>query len=388
MRGTHAALDRAIDGHLSLVEAIAAIPAPSFGEAERGAYIADRFREAGLLDVAIDEAGNVRGLFAGGGPAPRVVLAAHMDTVYPTEAHQPPRREGARLTGSSVRDNAAAVAALVTLARAMRDVGASVPCALEFASTTGEEGLGDLRGIRHRLRPEEVRPEAVLIGDGRMGQIVHQGIAVRRFAVRFETDGGHSWGDYGAPSAIHHLAPVIHALARTPLPVDPKTTLNVGVIHGGTSVNAIASTAEIQVDFRSVEAARVDELTALLRRLVEAEVAAGVRTTTKVIGDRPGGRISADHPLVAGILDVHRAHGLTPQLSASSTDANIPLSLGIAAVSMGVSGGGQVHSPREWLDTTSLLPGLHLLADAVAKTVEVAAAGPAAARRGGASGHP
>lgn len=372
MREIHAALDRTAEGHLALVEAIAAIPAPSFGEAERGAYIVDRFREAGLRDVALDAAGNARGWFAGGGPGPRVVLAAHMDTVYPAESHRPPHREGARLTGSSVRDNAAAVAALITLARAMRDVSASVPCALEFVSTTGEEGLGDLRGIRHRLRPEEVHPDAVLVVDGPMGQIVHQGIAVRRFAVRFETEGGHSWGDYGAPSAIHHLASVIHALARTRLPVDPKTTLNVGVIHGGTSVNAIASAAEIQVDFRSVEATRVDELTALLRRLVEAEAATGVRATTKVIGDRPGGRISVDHPLVAGIRDVHRAHGLTPQLSASSTDANIPLALGIAAVSMGVSGGGQVHSPHEWLDTTSLLPGLHLLADAVAKTVEVA----------------
>jgi acetylornithine deacetylase/succinyl-diaminopimelate desuccinylase-like protein len=289
-----------------------------------------------------------------------------MDTVYPADAHRPPRREGTRLVGSSVRDNSAAVAALITLARVMRQVSAPVPCALELVSTTGEEGLGDLRGIRYRLRPEEVRPDAVLIVDGPMGQIVHQGIAVRRFSVRFETDGGHSWGDYGAPSAIHHLASVIHALAQTPLPDDPKTTLNVGVIRGGTSVNAIAAAAEIQVDFRSVEAAWVDELTALLHRLVETEGASGVRATTKVIGDRPGGRIAADHPLVAAIERVHRAHGLDPQLSASSTDANIPLALGIPSVSVGVSGGGQVHSPHEWLDTTSLLPGLHLLADAVA----------------------
>lgn len=375
MRDVHAAIDRAADAHLSLVEAIAAIPAPSFGEAERGRFIAERFRDAGLGDVHLDGAGNARGVLAGCAAGPTVVLAAHMDTVYPVEAHQPPRRDGARLTGSSVRDNSAGVAALITLARAMRDAGAPPRCALEFVSTTGEEGLGDLRGIRHRLRPEEVRPDAMLIVDGRIGQIVHQGIAVRRFAVRFETAGGHSWGDYGAPSAVHRLASVIHALAQARLPEDPKTTLNVGVVRGGTSVNAIAATAEIQVDLRSVEAARVDELTALLHRLVEAESEAGVRPTTTLIGDRPGGRLAVDHPLVAGLREVHLAHGVPPQLSASSTDANVPLALGIAAASMGVCGGGQVHSPHEWLDTTSLLPGLHLLADAVAKTVDVAARG-------------
>jgi len=372
MQTVHAALDRSTEAHLSLVEAIAAIPAPSFGEAERGAYIAKQFQDAGLRDVVLDGAGNVRGVYAQGAPAPLVVVEAHMDTVYPKEAHQAPRRDGSRLLGSSVRDNSAAVAALITLARAMRDTGVSVPAALEFMSATGEEGLGDLRGIRHRLPPEERRPDAVLIVDGPMGQIVHQGIAVRRFAVRFETAGGHSWGDFGAPSAVHHLASVIHALAQTSLPSDPKTTLNVGVIHGGTSVNAIAAAAEIQVDFRSVEARRVDELAALLDRLVRAEEAHGVRATTTVIGDRPGGRIPADHPLVAGIRAVHQARGLDPKLSASSTDANIPLALGIPAVTIGVSGGGQVHSPAEWLDTTSLAPGLHLLADAVAKTIEVA----------------
>ncbi len=372
MQDVHARLDREINAHLSLVETIAGIPAPGFGEAERGTYIVDRFREADLRDVALDAVGNARGLYPGAAPGPRVVLAAHMDTVYPAESHRPPRREGLRLVGSSVRDNSAAVAALITLARAMRDAGAAVPCVLEFVSTTGEEGIGDLRGIRYRLRPEEPRPDTVLVVDGAMGQIVHQGIAVRRFSVRFETEGGHSWGDFGKANAIHHLAAVVDGLARTPLPADPKTTLNVGVIRGGTSVNAIASSAEIEVDLRSITAAPVAELAAALHRLVRAEEDAGVRTTVTVIGDRPGGHLPVDHPLVAGLVDVHRAHGLAPYLSAASTDANIPLALGIPAVSMGVSGGGQVHSPHEWLDVASLLPGLHLLADAVAKTIEVA----------------
>jgi len=372
MPDVHALLDHSVEGHLALIEAIAAIPAPSFGEAERGAYILERFREIGLAGVSMDAAGNVRGTYPGGAGGPLVLVAAHMDTVYPTDAHRPPRREGSRLVGSSVRDNSASVAAVITLARAMREAGVSVPCTLEFMADTGEEGLGDLRGMRHRLRPEEPRPEVVLLVDGPVGQIVHQGIAVRRFSVRFETDGGHSWGNYGAPSAIHRLASVIHALAQLSLPADPKTTLNVGVIRGGTSVNAIAASAEIQVDFRSVETASVDALASTLDRLVRSEARGGVRATTAVISDRPAGRLAPGHPLVVGLSDVHRAHGLDATLSASSTDANIPLSLGIPAAAMGISGGGQVHSPNEWLDTASVAPGLHLLADAVVRTAEVA----------------
>ena len=165
---------------------------------------------------------------------------------------------------------------------------------------------------------------------------------------------------------------MIHALAQLSLPADPKTTLNVGVIRGGTSVNAIAASAEIQVDFRSVETASVDALASTLDRLVRSEARGGVRATTAVISDRPAGRLAPGHPLVVGLSDVHRAHGLDATLSASSTDANIPLSLGIPAAAMGISGGGQVHSPNEWLDTASVAPGLHLLADAVVRTAEVA----------------
>ena len=365
MPTVHAALDASAEAHLAEVEAICAIPAPSFEERERAARVAQRFRDVGLSDVTIDEADNARGLLRGGVARPHVLLAAHLDTVYPRDAHRPPRRDGSKLVGSSTRDNSPGAAALITLAAALRAAGARPAGTLEFVSTSGEEGLGDLRGIRHRLRPQEPRPDAVLVVDGELGQIVHQGIAVRRFAVRLEADGGHSWGQFGAPSAIHHMASLIHALSRTSVPTDPKTTFNVGVIHGGTSVNAIAPFAEIQVDFRSVEAGWVDTLSARLKTLVEAEGKDGVRTSVRVIGDRPGGRIAADHPIVAALQAVHRAHGIEVRLAAGSTDANLPLALGIPCASMGISRGGRTHSPDEWLDTTSLLPGLHLLADAV-----------------------
>jgi acetylornithine deacetylase/succinyl-diaminopimelate desuccinylase-like protein len=372
MTEIHAALDRCGEALVSEVEAIAAIPAPSFEESDRAAYVAERFRNVGLSEVTIDAADNVRGFLRGAAPHPHVMLAAHMDTVYPRDAHRPPRRSGSQLLGSSVRDNAAGVAALIALADALRTTGAP-PGTLEFVATTGEEGRGDLRGIRHRLRPEEARPDAVLVVDGPLGQIVHQGIAVKRFAVRFETDGGHSWGDFGAPSAIHHIASLIHTLTRTPLSPDPKTTLNVGVIHGGTSVNAIAASAEMQVDFRSVDGRYVDRLVTRLEQLLAEAETPGVRTTLTVIGDRPGGRIAQDHPLVRAVRDAHRARGIEARLAAASTDANIPLALGIPSVSVGVSSGGQVHSPNEWLDTNSLLPGLHLLADVVASVVTGAA---------------
>ncbi len=373
MTDIHAALDQRADAYLLEVEAIAAIPAPSFEEHDRAVHVAQRFREAGLSEVTIDEAGNVRGTLPNGAARPHVVLAAHIDTVYPREVHQPPQRSGSQLVGSSVKDNSPGVAALIALARALHDARSPYPARLEFVATTGEEGLGDLRGIRYRLRSEEVRPDAVLVVDGQLGQIVHQGIAVRRFAVRFETGGGHSWGDFGAPSAIHHCASLIHALAQTPVPSDPKTTLNVGVFHGGTSVNAIAASAEIQIDFRSAEGRYVDNLTARLERLSKAEEEKGVRITTKTVGDRPGGRIAVEHPFVAAVREAHRVHGIEPRFTAASTDANIPLALGIPSVSMGVAAGGHVHSPREWLDVASLLPGLHLLADVVSQVVKTAA---------------
>lgn len=373
MTKVHAALDQSAQAHLSEVEAIAAIPAPSFEEHDRAVHVARRFREVGLSDVAIDEVDNVRGFLRGGAPHPHVLLAAHLDTVYPRDAHVPPRRSGSQLLGSSVRDNSPGVAALITLAAALQATGARPAGTLEFVSTSGEEGLGDLRGIRHRLRPQEARPDSVLVVDGRLGQIVHEGIAVRRFAVRFEADGGHSWGEFGRPSAIHHIASLVHTLTHMSVPADPKTTYNVGVIRGGTSVNAIASFAEIQVDFRSVDPRWVDTLSTHLDELVNAEAQQGVRPSITRIGDRPGGRIGADHPLPAAVQETHRAHGIDTHFAAGSTDANIPLALGIPCVSMGVSRGGRTHSPGEWLDTTSLLPGLHLLADVVRAVMRASA---------------
>ncbi|HLY22091.1 MAG TPA: M20/M25/M40 family metallo-hydrolase [bacterium] len=368
----HARLDALADALVAEILALAAIPAPSFEEQERAAYVAARFREAGLRDVAIDGAGNVRGRLSGAAhPAGRALLvAAHIDTVYPRAAHEPPRRDGGRLVGSSIRDNSAGAAALVILARALRDAGVALPCAVEFVATTGEEGLGDLRGMRYRLRPEEARPDAVLAVDGPLGQIVHQGIAVRRFAVRFETAGGHSWSQFGEPSAIHHLARVIDRLAAAPVPAAPKTTLNVGVVRGGTSVNSIAASAEMQVDFRSLDVAPVDRLSETLRGLVAAEEQAGVRASVTIVGDRPGGAIPADHPLVAAVRGGYLAWGVEPRLTAASTDANIPLALGIPAVSAGVSSGGNTHAPGEWLEIESLRPGIHALAENVARVAE------------------
>ena len=365
----HARLDALADAHLEEIQRLAAIPAPSFEERERATYVAGRFREAGLAGVVIDEVDNVRGRLPG--PAgPTLLLAAHIDTVYSRAAHEPPHRGGGRLIGSSIRDNSAGAAALVTLARALCDARVGLPCAVELIATTGEEGLGDLRGMRYRFRSEDRRPHAVLAVDGPLGQIVHQGIAVRRFAVRFETAGGHSWSEFGAPSAIHHLATVIDRLTATSVPATPKTTFNVGVVRGGTSVNSIAASAEMLVDLRSLETGPVDRLSDILRRLVGAEERAGLRATITAVGDRPGGGIAAAHPLVAAVEAGYRAWGIEPRLGAASTDANVPLALGIPAVSCGVASGGNTHAPGEWLEIESLRPGLHALAENVARAAE------------------
>lgn len=353
-------IDRSASDLLDEAVGIATIPAPPFGEAARSAHIAKRFREAGMADVAADELGNVVGRLKGDGP--RIMVVSHMDTVFPAGTPLKPRIEGDSIFCPGIRDNSTAVANLISLARLAGATGWRPPCDLILASSVGEEGLGDLRGMRKLMADWGDRIDAVIAYDGDIGNVVHAGAGSRRYKVTYRAIGGHSFMDFGNPSAIHGLATACARFCKIKVPKDPKTTLNVGTIGGGSSVNAIAEEAAALIDMRSVSQGELDKLSTSALGIFESTAAEfGCKATLDKVGDRPGGSIPADHPLVLAAAGVLRDMGVTAELSASSTDANIPLSLGIPAVCVGSSRGSGVHTVGESLQISSIRPGLQQL---------------------------
>ncbi len=381
--------------------ALVAIPAPPFGEQARAAWLAERFRDAGLRHVETDAAGNVLGLL----PAPHlpsestgpvVLLSAHLDTVFPAGTPIQPILDGDRLTAPGASDNAAGVVGMLAIVHALIRARIELPAPLVFAGNVGEEGEGDLRGVRHLYRegaiagsPNErssslgwfagrIAAHIVLDGAG-TDSVVTQALGSSRFQVSITGPGGHSFTDAGTPNPIAALAFALAAVAETPLPADPLTTLNLGTIHGGTSVNSIPESAQATFDFRSTGPVQLVRLEAALRRSVEDAVAhvnsharsgvpakaANSRTrgplsfTISKIGDRPAANLPDDSPLLAALRAVDRHLGLRTDIRLGSTDANIPLSLGVPALSMGAGGeGGAAHTLAEWYSAKERETGL------------------------------
>lgn len=379
-----------IDEHLSElvaeVAAVAAVPAPPYGEAGRADHLARRFAAIGLRAVERDSTGNVwavRPAAPGAAPRPggrssapgrvrpRLLLAAHLDTVFPAGTDVRPRRDGVRLHGPGVRDNSAGTAALIGLQRAFDACAVDLPGELVLAGTVGEEGLGNLRGMRALMAHWQARLQAVLVVDGDLGGISHVGVGSVRLAASLHCPGGHSWGDFGRPSAIHQLARAIVEMTRLPLPQNPRTTYNVGSVRGGLSINAIAPVAEMEIDLRSASQPVLDDLEARVRAILRRSAEpAGCSCEVHELGRRPCGAIAADHPLVTLARRAYAALGLAWRSEAGSTDANIPLALGLPAVCTGVSRGGGVHTLEEYLELDSLAPGLKLLTYLVASACE------------------
>jgi acetylornithine deacetylase/succinyl-diaminopimelate desuccinylase-like protein len=346
---------------------LVAIPGPPFGEQARSAWMAARFAEAGLSRVETDAAGNVYGwLLAANLPpestGPVVVLSAHLDTVFPAETLLKPVVDGDRLVAPGSCDNAAGVVGMLAIAHALIQSQVELPAPLLFLGNVGEEGVGDLRGVRHLYSQRALagRIVAHLVLDGADADAaVTQALGSRRFRVTITGPGGHSFTDAGTPNPIAALASALAAVAETPLPDEPRTTLNLGTIQGGTSVNAIPESAQAAIDFRSTSADELLHLEAVLQRAVEdaverwnarAKAAAGLLAfAIDKIGDRPAAKLPADSALLETLSAVDRHLNLRTDLRLGSTDANIPLSLGIPALSMGAGGtGGGAHTLGEW----------------------------------------
>jgi len=346
---------------------VARIASPPFGEAARGAWVADRFREIGLRAVHIDDVGNVFGVHPGYGSR-HIALSAHIDTVFPAATPLNIRQQGTRLYGPGVSDNGAGIVAMLAVAAALQAVPIAHALPFVFIGNVGEEGEGDLRGMRHVFSAtkwfEGIAYNIVVDGAG-ADTIVAEALGSRRFEVIVRGPGGHSWSDFGAPNPIIVLARTIEGFSQTPVPSSPKTTFNVGVIRGGTSVNSIPESASMRVDLRSTSMAEIDRLERSLRaaldRAIASENEAGalragrkahpVQREVVEIGNRPAGELAPDARILKVVRAVDAHLGNAAQVQRASTDANVPLSLGREAIAIGGGGsGGGAHTLQEWFD--------------------------------------
>ncbi|VAW32509.1 Acetylornithine deacetylase [hydrothermal vent metagenome] len=345
--------------------AIQQIPAPTFAEAERAAYIESRFVEVGLVDVVQDELHTVYGRFPGHQPNGRspVIISAHSDTVFPADTDLTVRREGHLTHGPGIGDNSTGVAGLIALAESLRLHEIRPLSDIWFVSNVREEGLGDLLGMRAVVERFGAEATYLVVEGGLYGQISHQAIGVERYEIVIRTAGGHSWGNFGRRSAIHELGRLITAVDSLKVPTHPKTTYNVGVIEGGTSINTVAQSAKMLLDLRSEEPRQLAILVAEVEKLI-AKMArqSDISVEMSQIGSRPAGHIQRDAPLVQQAMLALRHVGCQ-QIStiASSTDANVPLSRGFTAVCIGLTESGNVHRLDEYMDSTYLPAGMSQL---------------------------
>jgi tripeptide aminopeptidase len=346
---------------LDLTIAIQQIPAPTFGEAARAALVYDRFKEEGLCDTSIDAVGNVYARLPGKGTAPPLVVTAHLDTVFPEETDLTVHRDADRIAGPGIGDNSLGVACLFGLCWALHS--RPLPGDLWLVANVAEEGLGDLRGMRAVVERFGAQVKAYLVLEGMsLGQVYHRGLAVKRYEITARTAGGHSWVDFGKPSAVHELAALVQRLDSLQLHTRPRTTLNVGVFTGGTSVNTIASEARCLVDLRSEDMDALESLTIQVEKMIQAANRPGVHVGARVVGQRPAGGIPSSHILVRLGASCLEAVQVRPRLNIGSTDANLPLSRGLPAVCLGITIGGGAHTRDEFIETHPIQKGLTQLA--------------------------
>ena len=342
--------------------AVSQIAAPTGDERERGEWVATRLRSLGLRDARIDRAGNVVAMRPGLEHLAPVLVCAHLDTVFAREVQLTFRRNGDRVTGPGIGDNGRGLAAMLAIAEEVDGRLVRTRRPIVFAATTGEEGAGDLRGAKYLFSALDEHPAAAIALDGAGDErIVHKALGSRRYHIAYRGPGGHSWAAFGVPNAVHAAASAAAMLASLPLPRSPRTTLSVSRIGGGTSINSIPEEGWLEVDLRSTSASVLDrfdrEIRIIVRAAAQQENARRATATpplshdVMVIGDRPSGELSADHPLVVSAMEATQLIDREPELAAASTDANVPIAMGIPAIAIGAGGrGGDAHTPGEWYD--------------------------------------
>lgn len=351
---------------------ICSVPASPFNEQERAEYLAKKFVSLGLTEVEIDEEGNCLGLLEGASRSPLMVVSAHLDTVFSKETNFAIVRRENKLLAPGIADDGCGLAALIALAQVIQAERIPIEGSILFVGTVGEEGEGNLRGVRYLFTRGcwATKVDAFLSLDGAgVDRITNRALGSRRYRVELIGPGGHSWGDFGIPNPVHAVGRAISRLSAYPAPKEPRTTFNVGRIEGGTSVNAIPDKATIEVDLRSAADSELRRLDAFFRRVTRdavdeenAKRRAGdpeLKLKLDVIGERPTGETPSDSPLVELALEATRMLGFEPRLDQSSTDSNLPISLGIPAITLGAGGtSGYSHTLDEWYDPRDRDKGL------------------------------
>lgn len=347
-----------VEAIANLARRICEVPAPTGQEFERARLVAALWQERGYTPE-IDEVGNVYVRRRGSAEnAPLLMLLAHIDTVFPASTPIIVRREGNTLHGPGISDNSVSVATMLHTFDLLDELKLETATDLIAVANVGEEGLGNLLGARTAVERYRKHLGAVIVIDGGLGHITHGAVGSKRWRITVRGPGGHSYGSFGTPSAIHGLGRIIAALADLQVPQSPKTTFNVGMIEGGTSVNTIAAEATALLDMRSTDVEALNRLAEQARPLIEQCAGAGLQTEITVLGERPAGERSLSDPLVRLAGDVLRWLGMEPRYGSSSTDANIPISLNIPAVCLGVTHGEHAHTLQEFFEIPPLGMGL------------------------------
>ncbi len=349
-------LERLIDR----TRAIQAIPAPTFEERKRAQFLLNEFKRVELEDIELDQIGNLLGRIRGGSKPP-VIISAHLDTVFPAETQLDSKRTEDRLSGPGIGDNAIGLATLVELAHDLSR--SSPPGDVWLVATVGEEGMGNLRGMHEVVKRFGNQPTAYIVLEGMaLGHIYHRGLPIRRYDITTITEGGHSWIHAGRPSAIHTLIAIGTELTNLALPTAPRTSLNIGRIEGGTSINTIANRASMKIDLRSEEIETLQSLETQIMDLVSSYQNGWIEIEITLIGERPGGGLSERHPLVEVAVQALKEYGEnTIHLKPGSTDASVPLSLGLPAICIGITRGGNAHSLNEYIEVEPISRGYNAL---------------------------
>ena len=373
------ARDPAIKGALDAVKASEAqtiedqirfceIPAPSFKEGLRGQELRRTFQQLGLQNVRIDKAGNVLAEYPGAAARPHLVLAAHLDTVFPEGTHVKVKRDGAILRGPGIGDNCRGLAVLVAVIRAMKQAKIRTPGSITFVANVGEEGLGDLRGVKELFRVTlKDQIDRFVSIDGTGVHVTNVAVGSRRYRVTFKGPGGHSFGAFGLANPMGAMGRAIAKIQEMQVPTLPKTTFNIGRVGGGTSVNSIPFDGWMEVDMRSSSPASLAAVDASFQKAVDAAVLEenqrwgkpGVITAVKeLVGDRPAGSTPESAPIVKVGLASATVLGISARLGEGSTDSNIPMSLKVPSITIGGGGrGADAHALTESFDVTNAWAG-------------------------------
>jgi acetylornithine deacetylase/succinyl-diaminopimelate desuccinylase-like protein len=353
------------DRFVSELIALTEIPAPSFKEQKRGAAYLEMLRAAGLTDLETDPEGNVMGVRRGSGTAPMLAVLAHLDTVFPEGTDVKTKRDGERLLAPGAGDDTGGLALMLTVIRSMNASKLQTASDILFVGNVGEEGEGDLRGVKYLLLKGKYKDRIksfISIDGGAQSGITNGALGSHRYRVTFKGPGGHSYGAFGLVSPAFAMATAMEKFGRLQVPAQPRTTFNVGVVGGGTSVNSIPAEMHMDVDMRSESPEELRKIDEAFKRVVREAVDEENRTRStkegkivadvKLIGDRPSGSTPASASLVQAAAAVSRSFGFTPRFEVSSTDSNIPISLGIPAITIGHGESGRAHALDEWVSVS------------------------------------